>query len=198
MSDDKDRNKFFGTLKMKVSALITKLEGIVRAGKPKSIKVNSKNYYISKKKIEECQNEGGLLPLVTLIPLIAGGIGAAGAVTGGAAEIAKAVHDEQAQDAELSEEKRHNREIKKAVGRSIKEHVKNFLQATDLENYASKSGASKGSHFEQTSGIIIFSIPLCISTYLSEVKIYHTFSFTIVFIGFHIYASPCIKATEKY
>ena len=52
--------------------------------------------------------------------------------------------------------------------------------------------ASKGSHFEQTSGIII-SIPLCIRTYLSEVKIYNPFSFTTVFIGFHIYASPCIS-----
>ena len=90
---------------MKESTLITRLEGIVRAGKPKNIKVNGKNYYISKTKIEECKKEGGILPLLTLILLIAGGVGAAGAVAEGAAGITKAVHDKQAQDAELAEEK---------------------------------------------------------------------------------------------
>ena len=96
--------------------------------------------YISKKKIEECKKEGGILPLLTLIPLIAGGVGAAGAVAGGAAGIAKAVHDKKAQDAELAEEKRHNREMEKAVkGRGIKEPVEIFLQATDLDNNAKKA-----------------------------------------------------------
>ena len=35
--------------------------------------------YISKT-INECEKEGGILPLLTLIPLIAGGVSAAGAV----------------------------------------------------------------------------------------------------------------------
>ena len=120
---------------MKDTTLHCKIENIVRAGKPKSIKVGGKSVYISKSKIEdgkrlleEGSKEGGILPLLTLIPLIASGVGVAGAVAGGAAGIAKAV-----------DQRRHNLEIEKAVrGRGIKEHVKNFLQATDLENNAKK------------------------------------------------------------
>ena len=118
---------------MKDSTLIAKLEDIVRKDMPKSIKVDGKQYYISRKTLNQCKKEGGILPLQTLIPFIAGGASAAGAVAGGAAGIAKAVHDKQAQDAEIAEQKRHNLEMERAAGRGIKEHVKSFLQATDLE-----------------------------------------------------------------
>ena len=141
---------------MKESTLRAKLEDIFRKDKPKSIKVDGKQYYISRKRLNQCRKEGGILPLLTLIPLIAGGVGAAGAVAGGAAGIAKAVHDKNAQDAELAEERRHNREMEKAVGRGyyddegkyipnpylgkgIKEHVKNFLEATDFKDDAKKA-----------------------------------------------------------
>ena len=67
-----------------------KLENIVKTGKPKFNKVNGKNVCISKKKINECEKEGGILPLLTLIPLIAGGVSAAGAVAGSTMEIVKA------------------------------------------------------------------------------------------------------------
>ena len=43
---------------MKESTLHQKLENIVSAGKPKTIKINGKNIYISKKKIIECEKEG--------------------------------------------------------------------------------------------------------------------------------------------
>ena len=70
---------------MKNTTLHCKIENIVRAGKPKSIKVGGKSVYISKSKIEdgkrlleEGSKEGGILPLLTLIPLIASGVGVAG------------------------------------------------------------------------------------------------------------------------
>ena len=90
---------------MKESTLHQKLENIVRAGKPRTIKVGEKSVYVSKKKIEECKKEGGILPLLTLIPLI----------TGGAAGIAKAVLENQARDAKLVEVQRHNRVMMKGI-----------------------------------------------------------------------------------
>ena len=123
---------------MKESTLHQKLENIVSAGKPKTIKINGKNIYISKKKIIECEKEGGILPLLTLIPLIAGGVSAAGAVAGGTAGIVKAVNDKQAADEELAEQRRHNLEMEKKTGGNLKEHIKNFVQATQMENEAKK------------------------------------------------------------
>lgn len=125
---------------MKDATLKTKLENIITVGKPKTIKVDGKNVYISKKKIEECKKKGGILPLLTLIPLIAGGVSAAGAVAGGTAGIVKAVNDKKASDEEYAEQKRHNLEVEKAIksGQGIKEHIKKFVQATDLENESKK------------------------------------------------------------
>ena len=80
---------------------------------PRRLEINGKNIYISKKKIIECEKEGGILPLLTLIPLIAGGISAAGGVAGAAAGIAKAVNDKKAADEELAEQRRHNLEMEK-------------------------------------------------------------------------------------
>ena len=121
---------------MKESTLHQKLENIVSAGKPKTIKINGKNIYISKKKIIECEKEGGILPLLTLIPLIAGGVSAAGGVAGAAAGIAKAVNDKKAADEELAEQRRHNLEMEKKTGGNLKEYIKNFVQATQMENKA--------------------------------------------------------------
>ena len=123
---------------MKESTLHQKLENIVRAGKPKTIRHEGKTYYISKEKIRECEKEGGILPLLTLIPLIAGGVSAAGAVAGGTAGIVKAVNDKKAADEELAEQRRHNLEMEKKTGGNLKEHIKNFVQATQMENEAKK------------------------------------------------------------
>ena len=100
---------------MKELTLHQKLENIVKAGKPKSITVNGKNVYISKKTINECEKEGGILPLLTLIQLIAGGASAAGAVAGGTAAIVKTANAKQAADKELAELRRHNLEMEKRL-----------------------------------------------------------------------------------
>ena len=70
-------------------------------------------YYITKEKIKEGEKEGGILPLLTLIPLIAGGVSAAGAAAGGTAGIVKAVNGKQAADEELAEQRWHNLEMEK-------------------------------------------------------------------------------------
>ena len=113
-----------------------KLEYIVIAGKPKAIRHEGKTYYITKKKIRECEKEGGILPLLTLIPLIAGGVSAAGGVAGAAAGIAKAVNDKKVADEELAEQRRHNLEMEKKTGGNLKEHIENFIQALQIANEA--------------------------------------------------------------
>ena len=98
---------------MKEPTLHQKLENIVKAGTPKMIRHEGKTYYISKKKIKEYEKEGGILPLLTLIPLIAGDVSAAGGVAGAAAGIPKAVNDKKAADEELAERRRHNLEMER-------------------------------------------------------------------------------------
>ena len=79
-----------------------------------------------------------MLPLLTLIPLIAGGVSAAGGVAGATAGVAKAVNDKKAADKELAEQRRHNLEMEKMIGGNLKEHIKNFVQATQMQNEAKK------------------------------------------------------------
>jgi hypothetical protein len=55
---------------------------------------------------------GGIIPF---LPLIFGGLGALGAIAGGATAVAKTVIDKQTKEAELEEQKRHNLEIEKTV-----------------------------------------------------------------------------------
>ena len=100
------------------------------AGKPKTIKINGKNIYISKRKLLNVRKEGGILPLLTLIPLIAGGVSAAGGVAGAAAGIAKAVNDKKAANEELAEQRRHNLEMEKKTGGNLKEHIKKLCSST--------------------------------------------------------------------
>ena len=49
----------------------------------------------SKTQLNKMTKMGGILPLLTLIPMILGGLSAAGALAGGAAGIAKAVQDKK-------------------------------------------------------------------------------------------------------
>lgn len=65
----------------------------------------------SKTQLKIMTKMGGILPLLTLIPMILGGLSAAGALAGGAAGIAKAVQDKNANDAANAEAERHNREV---------------------------------------------------------------------------------------
>lgn len=71
---------------------------------------------LSKTQLQKMRKMGGFLPL---IPLILAGISAAGALAGGAATIAKTVHEKQASDATIAEQERHNRQIEKQLGTGI-------------------------------------------------------------------------------
>src|SRR6266853_1839732 len=79
--------------------------------------------YLSKKKLQHIRDnkEGGFLPLLSLIPMILGGIGAAGAVAEGAAGIAKAVNDKKLNDATLEEQKRHNQSVESKLGSGLQD-----------------------------------------------------------------------------
>jgi hypothetical protein len=62
----------------------------------------------SKTQLKAQSKTGGILPL---LPLILGGLSAAGALASGAAAVTKAVHDKQANDAANAEAERHNCKI---------------------------------------------------------------------------------------
>jgi len=88
---------------MAITNLETKIRNIIDSGKPGSVTYDGKKAYISKKKINEIRDadkEGGLLPLVALLPLIFGGLGAAGAVAGGVATVVKSAKEAQLADAQ--------------------------------------------------------------------------------------------------
>src|SRR6266853_1310233 len=75
---------------------------------------------LSKKKLQHIRDnkEGGFLPLLTLLPLIFGGLAGAGAIAGGAAGIAKAVNDKKLNDATLEEQRRHNQSVEAELSKS--------------------------------------------------------------------------------
>src|SRR3981189_478793 len=70
---------------------------------------------LSKKKLQHIRDhkEGGFLPLLALLPLIAKGIGVASALATGGAAIAGAVNKNKADAAALEEQTRHNRALEK-------------------------------------------------------------------------------------
>jgi hypothetical protein len=111
-----------------------KVRKIIDDNVPKSIKLNGKSHYISKKKIEKVRDlerkEGGFLPLAALLPLIFAGVGAAGGVAGGAASIAKTIKD-------TNENERHNKEMEKLAssktGDGISSAIKSFAKKSGLE-----------------------------------------------------------------
>ena len=57
------------------------------------------------------EKSGGLLPLLALLPLIFGGLGAAGAVAGGISSAVSSAKNVSNDAAQLAETERHNREI---------------------------------------------------------------------------------------
>jgi hypothetical protein len=58
---------------------------------------------------------GGVLPLLALLPLIFGGLGAAGGVAGGVASAVQAANAKKAEEARQRELERHNKEIEAQV-----------------------------------------------------------------------------------
>jgi hypothetical protein len=86
------------------------------------------------KMISELQKQGGIIPLLTLIPIIASALGAAGAVTGGVSSIVSAANNAKAASAAQAEVERHNREVEaqlKSGSGTVSEYVGkigNFLK----------------------------------------------------------------------
>jgi len=68
-----------------------------------------------KKMISQLKKTGGILPLLTLIPLIASALGAAGGVASGVASAVSAVNNSKAATLAQAETERHNREIEKQL-----------------------------------------------------------------------------------
>jgi len=66
-------------------------------------------------KKEHNKKTGGFIPLLSLIPIIAGALGAAGGVAGGVASAVSAVKNAKAADAAQAELERHNREVEKQM-----------------------------------------------------------------------------------
>ena len=61
--------------------------------------------------IQHGEKSGGFLPLLALLPVILGGLGAAGALTGGIASAVSASKNSKAAAAAQAEMERHNREV---------------------------------------------------------------------------------------
>ena len=72
---------------------------------------NGLNLKLSVVQLDHLKKTGGLLPLLALLPLIFGGIGAAGGVAGGVASAVSAANNAKAASAAQAETERHNREV---------------------------------------------------------------------------------------
>jgi hypothetical protein len=97
-----------------------KLNQYIKDGKPRTVTHDKKKAYLSKPKISELQNkqkehEGGIIPLLTLLPLIFGGLGAAGGVAAGAAKIAESVNNAKHNKNKEEIEKQKLEEMRRAV-----------------------------------------------------------------------------------
>ena len=68
-----------------------------------------------KKMISQLQKSGGIIPLLTLIPIIASALGAAGGVAGGVASAVSAANSAKASAKAQTELERHNREVEKEL-----------------------------------------------------------------------------------
>ena len=137
--------------KIKNSTIETKIKNIIDNNQPKSITIDGKECYVSKQKINEIKlliaenKDGGFLPL---LPLIIGGIAAAGSIAGGTAGIVKSVNDKKYNDEKLAEEKRHNKLIESKLGKGIflpnyngdgvKDDIKKFIEKTLIDDVGKK------------------------------------------------------------
>ena len=72
---------------------------------------------LSATQLKHMEKTGGLLPLAALLPLIFGGLGAAGGVAGGVASAVSAANNAKAAAAAQAETERHNREVEAQLKR---------------------------------------------------------------------------------
>ena len=99
--------------------LEAKLNRYISEGNPRPIIIAKKKNYLSKEKIKYLQNEqkkyeGGIIPLLALLPAILGGIGAAAGVGTMGAKIAESVSKNKHQKNMEEIEKQKLEEIKKS------------------------------------------------------------------------------------
>lgn len=69
------------------------------------------DFKLSAAQLSHLEKTGGLIPLLALLPLIFGGLGAAGGVAGGVASAVSAANNAKAAAAAQAETERHNREV---------------------------------------------------------------------------------------
>ena len=69
------------------------------------------NLKLSATQLQHLEKTGGLVPLLALLPLIFGGLGASGGVAGGVASAVSAAKNAKAAAAAQAETERHNREV---------------------------------------------------------------------------------------
>lgn len=89
-----------------------------------------------KRMISHLQKSGGIIPLLTLIPIIASALGAAGGVAGGVASAVSAANSAKASAKAQTELERHNRqveqELKSGSGVVSGRHFKPILEKLGL------------------------------------------------------------------
>ena len=116
--------------------LENKIRKVFENEHPKYITHKGKKYYISKKFINKHKDgvhEGGFFPL---IPLIFGGLAAAGSLASGTSAIVKTINDKKESEIRTAEQARHDKELEKiARGNGIRD----FVEKTNLVNEGKKA-----------------------------------------------------------
>ncbi|ESP01349.1 hypothetical protein LOTGIDRAFT_157527 [Lottia gigantea] len=106
---------------MKAKTLVMKIIEAIETASPTVITFNVRDD-IDLERIDANSKEGGFLPF--LLPLIFGGIAAAGAATGGISAAVKSANAKKAADAKAAEERRHNLIMEKeAQGSGVGEMI---------------------------------------------------------------------------
>ena len=129
------------TNESKLKGFLTRLFKKIELGKPFKICFQGESTYINEEQINSAKEksggfllpltgkvlsfikggngfetkEGGILPLAALLPLIFGGIAAAGGTAGGIASAVKAANDKAKNDLELEEQRRHNKVVEESI-----------------------------------------------------------------------------------
>ena len=132
------------TNESKLKGFLTRLFKKIEQGNPFSITLEKDRAHISQKDIDSLKEkhggfllplignvisnikegsgfetkEGGILPLALLLPLIFGGIAAAGGTAGGIASAVSAANNKAKNDLELEEQRRHNKAVEKGISGS--------------------------------------------------------------------------------
>ena len=103
----------------------------------------SLNLKLSAVQLREMEKSGGFLPLLALLPLIFGGIGAASGIAGGVASAVSSVKNVKTAAAALEEQIRHNKQVEeelKAGSGIISDRIENVPFIKKIVPYLRKIG----------------------------------------------------------